>query len=158
MLNVPRKGAMCRSSAGTALEWQRRKRAHTVQGSASARHPPAGTCPQQLYPPPPAQPSPSTKQPSSAIRRLSVRRADYKRKGGITAYSRMGEGWGGLYCTRLVGRHTRREGVRLPPFINSPVARRPSVRSSQSSLFVLIVSAACEVHTCASVCVSACVG
>lgn len=127
---------MCRSSAGMSLEWQRRKRAHTVQGSASTHHPPAGTCPPQLYAPP--TPSPSAKQPSSAIRRLSVRRADYKRKGdnGVSL-RRWGRWGGGLYCTRLLGRHTRSEGVQLP-FINSAIAKCEVVADS---LFVLIVSA-----------------
>lgn len=43
---------VCCPSAGMAVEWQQRKpnvRTHCTGASASARHPPAGTCPPQLY-------------------------------------------------------------------------------------------------------------
>lgn len=94
---------------------------HTVQGSASTHHLPEGNCPLQLH---------TLSRLSSTITRLSVRHADYKRKedNGVSLERVFGFITPDRAPVSLAASRCEREGAQLP-FINSPIACRPSVRS-----------------------------
>lgn len=120
---------VCCPSAGMAVEWQWRKpnvRTHCTGASASARHPPAGTCPPQLYASLPLL----LPRPALICRQAASHVTEEKGDNGVSLERVSffcGRGWGGL-----LGRHPHSEGVQLP-FINSAIACRPSVRSSQTA-------------------------